>query len=63
MSPSASSCSSYAARDDLTATHNPVSIAEICRRRGFSDQAYFSRVFKQHFDMSPRDYRQRHLGY
>lgn len=50
-----------AAREDLRATRNPVSIAEICFRRGFADQAYFSRVFKQQFNMSPREYRQQHL--
>jgi AraC-like DNA-binding protein len=42
---------------------NPVSIAEICDRRGFADQAYFSRIFKQQFGASPRDYRHRHLQY
>jgi AraC-like DNA-binding protein len=47
-----------AAREDLASARNPLSIAEICYRRGFSDQAYFSRVFKQQFQMSPRDYRQ-----
>lgn len=47
-----------AAREDLCATRNPLSIAEICYRRGFADQAYFSRIFKQQFEMSPRDYRQ-----
>ncbi|MBL0373262.1 helix-turn-helix domain-containing protein [Rhizobium sp. KVB221] len=51
-----------AAREDLLTTRNPLSISEICYRRGFSDQAYFSRVFKSKFDLSPRDYRQRNLG-
>jgi AraC-like DNA-binding protein len=50
-----------AAREDLRATRNPVSIAEICYRRGFADQAYFSRIFKQQFGASPREYRQQHL--
>jgi AraC-like DNA-binding protein len=49
-----------AAREDLAAIRNPLSIAEICYRRGFSDQAYFSRLFKQHYSMSPREYRQAH---
>jgi AraC-like DNA-binding protein len=49
-----------AAREDLRATRNPVSIAEICYRRGFTDQAHFSRIFKQQFGVSPRDYRQQH---
>jgi AraC-like DNA-binding protein len=52
-----------AAREDLRATRNPLSIAQICYRRGFSDQAYFSRVFKQRFAASPREYRQQHLGH
>jgi AraC-like DNA-binding protein len=52
-----------AAREDLRATRNPVSIAELCYRRGFADQAYFSRVFKQQFGISPREYRQRHMAH
>lgn len=51
-----------AAREDLRATRNPLSIAEICYRRGFSDQAYFSRLFKAQFGLSPRDYRQQVLA-
>lgn len=47
-----------AAREDLHATHNPLSIAEICYRRGFSDHAYLSRLFKAQFGLSPRGYRQ-----
>ena len=46
-----------AACEDLKARGNPLSISEICYRRGFSDQAYFSRLFRQHYQMSPRDYR------
>jgi signal transduction histidine kinase/ligand-binding sensor domain-containing protein/DNA-binding response OmpR family regulator len=32
-------------------------IAEICSRLGFSDPSYFSRRFKQHFNVSPTEYR------
>lgn len=52
-----------AAREDLRAIRNPLSIAEICYRRGFSDQAHFSRLFRQQFQMSPRDYRRQALGH
>ncbi|WP_371320965.1 helix-turn-helix domain-containing protein [Metapseudomonas otitidis] len=33
------------------------SITSISMRWGFSDAAYFCRVFKQHFGMSPSEYR------
>lgn len=52
-----------AAREDLKAARNPMSIAEICYRRGFADQAYFSRLFRQQFNVSPREYRQQQLGH
>lgn len=32
-------------------------ISEIARKTGYPDNQYFSKVFKQHFGMSPRDYR------
>lgn len=35
------------------------SIADICRRWGFSDQAYFSRIFRQTFGESPNQWRTR----
>jgi AraC-like DNA-binding protein len=42
---------------------NPIlqteSIADICRRWGFEDQAYFSRVFRQTFGESPNQWRSR----
>jgi transcriptional regulator GlxA family with amidase domain len=50
-----------AAREDLRTTCNPASVGEICYQRGFADQAYFSRIFKQQFGASPREYRQQHL--
>jgi AraC-like DNA-binding protein len=34
-------------------------IAEICRRWGFTDQAYFSRIFRQTFGESPNQWRTR----
>lgn len=37
-------------------------ISEIAYRWGFSDMAYFSRVFKARFDCSARDYRRREPG-
>lgn len=52
-----------AAREDLKALGNPMSITEICYRRGFVDQTYFSRLFKQQTGMSPRDYRRQHRGH
>jgi AraC-like DNA-binding protein len=36
-----------------------VSIGSICARRGFADPAYFSRLFKQTYGVSPRAFRQR----
>lgn len=46
------------ARSDLG---NPIlqseSIADICRRWGFEDQAYFSRIFRQKFGESPNQWR------
>ena len=32
-------------------------IAEICYKVGFNDQAYFSRVFKKQFGCSPSEYK------
>jgi AraC-like DNA-binding protein len=34
-----------------------LSITEICYRWGFNASAHFSRAFREHFGMSPRDYR------
>lgn len=36
---------------------NAGSVAEICYRVGFNDQAYFSRAFKKQFGCSPTDYK------
>lgn len=36
------------------------SISEISYRVGFNDPRYFSRSFKQHFGMTPSEYRQQH---
>jgi two-component system response regulator YesN len=35
-------------------------IADIAERVGYQDQAYFARVFKQKYHISPREYRLRH---
>jgi len=37
--------------------HNRGTIAEICYKVGFNDQAYFSRAFKKQFGASPSDYK------
>ena len=45
-------------RDDLsTALLSQLSISEICYRWGFTDPAYFSRTFREHFGVSPREFR------
>jgi len=49
-----------AACDDLGNVNNTLSIAALCYRRGFSDQAQFSRLFKQRFGSTPREYRRIH---
>lgn len=36
---------------------NAGTIAEICYKLGFTDQAYFSRVFKKQFGLSPSEYK------
>ncbi|MEP3278801.1 MAG: helix-turn-helix domain-containing protein [Stappiaceae bacterium] len=46
-----------AAREDLAAPENGRSIAEICYRRGFGDQAQFSRLFKKRFGCTPREWK------
>jgi transcriptional regulator GlxA family with amidase domain len=37
------------------------SILEIAYESGFSDQRTFNRVFKQHTDRTPKEYRRQHL--
>ncbi|MBI1262564.1 MAG: helix-turn-helix domain-containing protein [Rhizobiales bacterium] len=37
--------------------HGQLSISDICFRWGFNDAAYFSRAFREHFGVSPREYR------
>ena len=36
---------------------NAGTVAEICYKVGFNDQAYFSRAFKKQFNCSPSDYK------
>ena len=36
---------------------NAGSVAEICYKVGFNDQAYFSRAFKKQFGCSPSEYK------
>jgi len=37
--------------------NNAGTVAEICYKVGFNDQAYFSRAFKKQFSVSPSDYK------
>ncbi len=48
------------AAEQLKRTGDP--IKEISERCGFSDQLYFSAVFKKYFNCSPRDYRRNREG-
>ncbi|MTI64480.1 helix-turn-helix domain-containing protein [Methylophaga sp.] len=41
--------------------HAHLSITEIAMQAGFNNMAHFSRVFRQHYGMSPRAYRQQQL--
>ncbi len=40
--------------------HNIGSIAEVCYKVGFNDQAYFSRAFKKQFGCSPSEFKKNH---
>jgi len=45
-------------RNDLASPlYAHLSITEICYRWGFNASAHFSRAFRDHFSLSPRDYR------
>jgi AraC-like DNA-binding protein len=46
-----------ACREALAGSANTGTVAEISYRWGFSDQAQFSRSFKAHFGVSPKEYR------
>ena len=39
--------------------HSPYSLTEIAYQSGFSDQSHFNRVFKSHFNITPKTYRAR----
>lgn len=45
-------------RSDLATADPRARIADIAARWGFDDPAYFSRIFRQRFGMSPREYRE-----
>jgi AraC-like DNA-binding protein len=47
-----------ACREALADRANRQSLAEIAYRFGFGDQAQFSRAFKAHYGLAPKDYRQ-----
>jgi AraC-like DNA-binding protein len=49
-----------ACHQDLADPGNRQSIAEIAYQWGFSDQAQFSRNFRNHFGLSPTEFRSRH---
>ena len=44
--------------DLISPLHAQLSISEICFRWGFNGSAHFSRTFRSHYGMSPREYRQ-----
>ena len=44
----------------LVRLHNTLNFTQIAHLCGFSDSNYFSTVFKQHFGVSPKNYRERH---
>jgi len=46
--------------DLVRAELNDWTITSIAQKWGFSDEAHFSRLFKRHFGMPPREYRRRH---
>lgn len=46
--------------EDLKDPSNQQTIAEIAYHWGFNDQAQFSRAFRNHFGLSPREFRHRH---
>ena len=48
------------AKELLRETDLPVT--EICQAVGYSDQNYFSRVFKKHTRMGPNEYRRSLTG-
>ena len=49
-----------ACQQDLKDIANRQTIAEIAYAHGFSDQAQFSRAFRNHFGLSPKDFRNQH---
>jgi AraC family transcriptional activator of pobA len=40
-------------------TYAPSSVASIAYELGFQDPAYFSRAFKRHAGITPKEYRER----
>ena len=50
-----------AARDLLRPAAKTPTITEIAYSWGFPDQSNFTRAFRRHYGMSPREYRRTHL--
>ncbi|TDQ98533.1 transcriptional regulator FeaR [Paraburkholderia silvatlantica] len=48
--------------DLVRAELNDWTITSIAQKWGFADEAHFSRLFKRHFGVPPREYRRRHGG-
>ena len=46
--------------DLVSPLHNQLSISEICFRWGFNGSAHFSRVFRNKYGVSPREYKRLH---
>ena len=44
-------------------THTPLSIGEIAKAIGFQDEAYFYRLFKKHYGITPKSYRNQSIAY
>lgn len=51
-----------AARDLAQSGDNALPITTIAYKWGFTDSAHFSRVFKRHYSMPPKDYRANAMG-
>lgn len=39
--------------------HTQLNVTQVARAVGYEDPLYFSRIFSQHYQLSPRDYRKK----